>query len=223
MVQDELRNSTNTNFRLASKLDSTQNSIHDLKADYNSQSYELYEIQRYATFTDRDLLKQLNTERAEHKTLLNSVNQAQARNEHSIWLSNERANSFSKDVKCELSSYIKNNFLLVNKNIVLLDLEGLLGTSTEHQAELKKALVELMKPLQKRTDWNMKVCLYQVGLHPEWTKMTLQNEAMGFFVLEAKLPNTQVQSVTRIISNEGNREFGFSDKSRLFVEFEFNG
>ena len=186
-------------------------------------SYELYEIQRYAAFTDRDLLKQLNTERTEHKVLLNSVNQAQARNERSIWLSNERANSFSKDVQCGLSVYTTNNFVLANKNIVLLDLEGLLGAPAEHQADLKKALVELMKPLQKRTDWNMRVCLYQGGLQPEWNKIKLQNEAMGFFVSDAHLPSTKVQSITRIISNEGNVEFGFADKSRLFVEFEFNG
>ena len=230
MVQDELRNSQNANLRfqsdnksLNSKLDSTQNSILDFKSDFNSLSYELYEIQRYAAFTDRDLLKQLNTERTEHKVLLNSVNQAQARNERSIWLSNERANSFSKDVQCGLSVYTTNNFVLANKNIVLLDLEGLLGAPAEHQADLKKALVELMKPLQKRTDWNMRVCLYQGGLQPEWNKIKLQNEAMGFFVSDAHLPSTKVQSITRIISNEGNVEFGFADKSRLFVEFEFNG
>jgi hypothetical protein len=228
-VQHELINSQNEvlrfqsdNITLASKLDSTKNSTIALKSDYNSLSFELAEIQRYAAFTNRDI-KQINTERAEYKALLYSVNQAQARTEHSAWISNERANSFSKDVKCELSFYTSNNFLLTNKNIVLLDLEGLMGASIENQAELKKALVDLMKPLQKRTDWNMRVCLYQGGLQPEWNKITLQNEVMGFFVMEAKLPSNKVQSVTRIISNEGNVEFGFADKSRLFVEFEFNG
>ena len=221
--QNELRTIQNTNILLVSKLDSTKKSTLDLRADYNSLSFDLAEIQRYSTFTDHDLLRQLTTERADHNTLLEIVNQAKKRNEHSTWLANERANSFSKDVKCELSSYTINNFLLVNKNIVLLDLEGLLATSTEHQAELKKALVDVMKPLHNRKDWNMRVCLYQGGLHPEWTKMTLQNEAMGFFVMEAKLSSTRVQSVTRIISNEANAEFGFADKSRLFVEFEFNG
>jgi hypothetical protein len=222
-VQNELQNSTKTSLRLAAKLDSSQITNRDLKSDYNSLAFELEEIQRYSTFSDHELLKHLNAERAERQTLLEIVNQAKERNEHSIWLANERANSFSKDVQCELSTYTNNNFLLLNKNVVLLDLEGLLGTSPEHQAEFKKALVELMKPLQNRSDWNMRVCLYQGGLQPEWNKMTLQNEAMGFFVMEAKLPNTKVQSVTRIISNEGNVEFGFADKSRLFVEFEFNG
>lgn len=228
-AQHELINSQNAalgfqidNKTLASKLDSAKNSTIALKSDYNSLTFELAEIQRYATFTNRDI-KQLNTERAEYKALLNTVNQAQARTEHSIWISNERANSFAKDVKCELTSYTSNNFVLTNKNIVLLDLESLMGASTENQAELKKTLVDLMKPLQKRTDWNMRVCLYQGGLQPEWNKITLQNEVMGFFVSEAKLPSTKVQSITRIISNEGNAEFGFADKSRLFVEFEFNG
>ena len=222
-VKNELRNTKNANALLVSELDSTQNSSRDFKSDYNSLSFELEEIQRYSTFSDHDVLKQLNTERADHKALLQIVNQLKSENERSIWLASERANSFSKDAKCELEIYSKNNFLLVNKNIVLLDLEGLLGTSSENQAEFKKALIELMKPLQNRTDWNMRVCLYQGGLHPEWNKMTLQNEAMGFFVMEAKLPITKVQSVTRMISNEGNVEFGFADKSRLFVEFEFNG
>lgn len=176
MVQNELRNSLNANIlsqtsnkSLQLILDSTRNSILDFKSDYNSLSFELEDIQRSSIFSDRDLLKQLNLVRAEHKTLLNSINQAQARSEYAVWLSNERANSFSKDAKCELEIYSKNNFLLVNKNIVLLDLEGLLGTSTEHQAEFKKALVELIKPLQNRNDWNMRVCLYQGGLQPEWT------------------------------------------------------
>lgn len=222
-VQNELRNIKNTNLRLASKLDSTQNSNRDFKSDYNSLSFDLEEIQRYSTFSDHDLLKQLDAERVEHKALLQIVNQLKSENERSIWLANERASSFSNDVKCELKSYTSNNFVLTNNNIVLLDLESLLETSTENQAELKKALVDLMKPLQKRTDWNMRVCVSQGGLQPKWNKITLQNEVMGFFVSEAKLPSTKVQSVTMIISKEGNVEFGFADKSRLFVEFEFNG
>jgi len=222
-AQNELHNSQISNRALSIKLDSVLRVSRDLNADLNSIGYELEETQRYSSFSNHDLIKELDRERAERKLLAEFVSQLKDKNERAIWIADRRAESFAIDTKCALSSYSNDHFLLLERNIVLLDFEGLLESSKDRQIELKASLVELMKPLKNRDDWNIKVCLYQGSLNSEWNKITLQNEALGFFVSQASLPVSRVQTLTKITPTIGSTEFGFSTNSRVFIELEFNG
>ncbi len=222
LVHNELHKTLESNQHLAIKLDSLRSDFKDLKSDYNILAYELGETQRYSSFSDLEIARQLNQTKTEKVKLDIYIQEKESKEAFRLWISNQRATSFSLDANCVLAPFSNKKFVILDQNKVLLDLEGLMESSSNQSVELKTALIDLMKPMKNRDDWEMKVCLYQ-NASSDWHKVTMQNEVLGFFVNEAHLPDSKVESVTRIIREEKNAEFGFRNSSRLFIEFEFVG
>ena len=94
--------------------DSIRENYIAIKSDYNNLSYDFDESQKYASFSDRDLLKELNKEKIEGKKNYDLVRQFQANSEFTYGRSILRAQTFSSDAKCILKPYSNNNFYVSN-------------------------------------------------------------------------------------------------------------
>ncbi|MBC7390968.1 MAG: hypothetical protein H7329_17310 [Opitutaceae bacterium] len=222
-AQTDINSLKKENISLKSYSDSVNGNYISLKSDYNTLSYDFDETQRYTAFSDKELLKELNKEKAEGKKNLMFIHQLQAQALFSSTRSELRAQTFSKDASCLLGTYSQNKFILLKHNILTIDIEGLMSASSDKQAELRGTLKDLFYSLHNREDVIISVSLYQSGINSNWSKVTLQQELLGFLVSEASVQPSKILGSTKIISKEKSLEFGVSTDSRLLLELEFKG
>ncbi len=222
-AQIEINSLKKENTTLKSYSDSVNEIYTSLKSDYNTLSYDFDETLRYSAFTDRDLLKELNSEKAEGKRNALFIQQLQSQSLRVHTRSELRANTFSKDAACLLGIYTHNKCILLRNNVLTIDIEGLMTSATDKQNKLRSTLKELLYSLQNREDVIVSVSLYQSGVNSNWAKVTLQQELLGFLISDASLKPSIIIGSTKIISKEKSLEFGFSTDSRLLLELEFKG
>jgi len=220
---DEINTLRQKNTLVKAYADSVKDNYIALKSDYNNLSYDFEETQRYVTFSERDILKELNKEKATGKKNADIINQLQTQANLVYNRSILRANTFSAEAMCLLGTYSKNKFILLNKNILTLDIEGLMVSSKDNQSELRNSLKDLLYSLHNREDVIVSVSLYQSGMNSNWNKVTMQQELLGFLVSEAQVSPSKVVGLTKLITKEKSLEFGMSTDSRLLLELEFKG
>lgn len=222
-AQNDINSLKKENLTLKSYADSVNETLTSLRSDYNTLSYDFDETQRYTAFTDRDLLKELNKEKAEGKRNLMFIHHLQAQALFTTTRSELRAQTFAKDASCLLGIYSQNKFILLQNNILTIDIEGLMSASSDKHAELKETLKDLLYSLHNREDVIISVSLYQSGVSSNWSKVTLQQELLGFLVTDASVQPSKIIGSTKIISKEKSLEFGVLTDSRLLLELEFKG
>lgn len=206
---------------VAQRLDSLTYAHNALKSDFNALEYELSESEKYASFTDYDLVKALQYYRAESERLALDLKSAKKDTYYHSWLSEKRAESFTENARCQLHANGTRNYILQKGNIVYIDTEGLMALTKGDAETFRSLFIQLLEPIQNQKDWKMNLCLNITDPTNDWKRLTLQNEMMTFFATEAKLPAENLASVTKIIPQQKSPEFGYFTHSRLLIEIEF--
>jgi hypothetical protein len=221
--QRDLQNSQLKTVAYSHQLDSLTHSYRALKSDYNNLEYELSESEKYASFTDYELAKELDHDKLETEKLTLALQAAKSGALYTTWLSQKRANAFVEDAQCALGAYPSHTFVIQKLNSVYIDMEGLMMATKGDPASFKLLLVQLTEPLKNQPNWTLNICLNVADLSTDWHKITMQNEMMVYFATDAHLPSSQLSSITRIVPQEKSPEFGYFSNSRLLVEIEFKG
>jgi len=208
--------------RIASvQLDSLQQAYNVLRSDLNALDYQLSESEKYASFTDYDLVKALQYYRAESERLSQDLKSAKKESVYHGWLSVKRAESFTENAECHLNGIGTRRCVLQKDNIVYIDTEGLMLLTKGDAEAFRSLLIQLLEPIQSHMDWKMNLCLNITDPSIDWKRLTLQNEMMTFFATDAKLSTENLASITRIVPQQKSPEFGYFTHSRLLIEIEF--
>jgi len=209
--------------RIASiQLDSLKQAYNALRSDFNTLDYELSESEKYASFTDYDLVKALQYYRAESERLSQDLKSAKKESSYHGWLSVKRAESFTENADCHLRNIGARKCVLQKDNIVYVDTEGLMLLTNGDAEAFRTLLIQLLEPIKNQNDWKMNLCLNITDPTTDWKRLTLQNEMMTFFATDAKLPAENLASITRIVPQQKSPEFGYFTHSRLLIEIEFS-
>lgn len=223
VAQRNLQNEVHARQLATQKLDSLSYAHNALKSDFNTLEYELSESEKYASFTDYDLIKALQYYRAESERLSLDLKSAQKNSYYHGWLSEKRAESFTENAQCNIKENGTKKYVLQKDNIVYIDTEGLMILTKGDPQAFRTLFIQLLEPIQNNKDWKMNLCLNISDPSTDWKRLTLQNEMMTFFATEVKLPSENLASITRIIPQQKSPEFGYFTHSRLLIEIEFMG
>lgn len=204
------------------KLDSIASAKQILHSDFNQLEYQLSEIEKYASFTDYELIKEIEKSKKETDILITQLRFAKKEADFNNWLSPKRAASFMEDASCLIRPLSTNNFVVQKQNSVFIDTEGLMKIANSDPAIFKDLLIQIISPLKNQGNWKLNICLTIVDPSTDWRKIALQNEMMSFFAAEAHLPVSHLSSITRLVPQQKSPEFGYVSASRLIVEIEFS-